>query len=242
MTWRLALVAALAIAAGLSACWDGNYHCSLDTQCSLSGTAGKCQPNGSCSFPADDCPSHWKYARYSAGGEQCVPAPPVPSTCANGMLDVGESCDPDVAAGSAGFCPVAADCDDNNPCTSDVVSGSAAQCSARCTHEFITVCGRADQCCQAGCTAASDPDCSATCGNGLVEPGETCDRTIAQGSPGACPTSCPSIDKCNPITLIGDASVCTAKCVTNKITTCSSGDGCCPTGCNTLTDLDCPLL
>ena len=46
--------------------------------------------------------------------------------------------------------------------------------------------------CPAGATSETDPDCSPTCGDGVVQGanGETCDVAIATGKPGACPASC----------------------------------------------------
>jgi hypothetical protein len=162
--------------------------------------------------------------------------------CGNGMLDSGEQCDPTIMPPNAGTCPSLADCDDHNPCTTDAVEGTAAQCSAHCTHTFITACGPADGCCPTGCTPVSDGDCSATCGNGTVDGSESCDKAIPAGQPGACPTSCPATMGCTSYTLIGSASVCTAKCVQMTTTTCSgalNSDGCCPPGCTLVNDADC---
>jgi MYXO-CTERM domain-containing protein len=72
---------------------------------------------------------------------------------------------------------------------------------------------------------------TATCGNGVVDPGETCD--------GDCPTSCPSVDPCAPAKLVGSAATCDAHCTSTPVTACASGDGCCPTGCTNATDSDC---
>lgn len=75
---------------------------------------------------------------------------------------------------------------------------------------------------------------TASCNNGVIDPGETCDP------PGTCPTSCtPSTDACAPVMLVGDAATCTAACATQPITACVAGDGCCPMGCDTTTDSDC---
>jgi MYXO-CTERM domain-containing protein len=73
-----------------------------------------------------------------------------------------------------------------------------------------------------------------TCNNGTVDPGETCDP------PGSCPTACPDTgDACTFNTLVGSASTCTAECVTDSISMCTGGDGCCPAGCDETTDSDC---
>src|SRR6185295_4111743 len=55
---------------------------------------------------------------------------------------------------------------------------------------------------------------------------------------GNCPTSCtPSGNACQPRVLTGSA--CTRECVTQNITTCTNGDNCCPTTCNTTNDNNC---
>jgi cysteine-rich repeat protein len=74
----------------------------------------------------------------------------------------------------------------------------------------------------------------AECGNGVPEPGESCDGA-------SCPTECVAQDACSPMTLAGSASDCTAECVmAAAITRCAGGDGCCPTGCEYPGDSDCP--
>jgi hypothetical protein len=103
----------------------------------------------------------------------------------------------------------------------------------------VMVCGSAcdpdksDGCCPVGCTSASDMDCPAKCGNGVVEKGEVCDP------PGSCPTSCPN-HGCNKSRLEGAAAECTARCVEAGVeTTCRAGDACCPAGCTVDNDGDC---
>lgn len=78
------------------------------------------------------------------------------------------------------------------------------------------------------------------CSDGLVDmPEEKCDRSIAAGSTGACPTACPVTDACMPAQLQGDALQCTAECVVTPITACVNDDGCCAAGCAAADDSDC---
>lgn len=245
---RAAIVLACAGAAVAAAsCWDTTYHCTRDEECVLGGASGRCEAGGRCSLPSVSCPSGRVWAPHSPMAGSCVPddgsnADLGEPSCGNGMLDTDEACDPAIVAPNAGVCPMAADCDDHNPCTTDSVEGTAAQCTARCAHSFVTACGPADGCCATGCTPVSDADCSATCGNGLVDNTESCDKAIAANQPGACPTTCPAKSACTSYTLIGDPSVCTARCVMQTTTTCSgalASDGCCPPGCSVLNDGDC---
>ena len=74
----------------------------------------------------------------------------------------------------------------------------------------------------------------ATCGNGMVDPGETCDP------PASCPASCDDGNVCTVDQPTGSAQSCNVACSNTAITACSSGDGCCPGGCTSTTDADCP--
>jgi len=86
----------------------------------------------------------------------------------------------------------------------------------------------ADACCPAACTPLSDVDC-AGCGNGQIDPGETCDPVTS------CKTACPQVG-CQLFTLTG-ANTCQAACVAAGMQTmCVNGDGCCPTGCTSAND------
>jgi hypothetical protein len=148
-------------------------------------------------------------------------------TCGNGVVDTGETCDP------PGSCP--ASCDDGNACTMDPVTGSAATCDIACGHTPISACVPGDGCCPTGCTAATDADCSASCGNGTIDANETCDP------PESCPAGCDDGNACTVDSLTGSAANCNGTCSHSSITSCSSGDGCCPTSCDSSTDTDCSV-
>ena len=157
-------------------------------------------------------------------------------TCGNGVVDdtVGETCDTGIASGT-GACPTS--CDDGQACTTDVLSGSG--CAVTCVHAAITTAADGDGCCRAGANANTDNDCTAMCGNGILETGESCDTGIVAGA-GACPTSCDDAQSCTTDTLTNPGS-CQAACTHTPITTPVNGDGCCPTGANHNTDTDCSV-
>lgn len=69
------------------------------------------------------------------------------------------------------------------------------------------------------------------CGNGVVDPGETCD--------GNCPDSCAVSNSCAAWEMEGSPETCDAECVPAFNETCGPGDNCCPSGCNTPDDVDC---
>jgi hypothetical protein len=79
----------------------------------------------------------------------------------------------------------------------------------------------------------------ATCGNGRVDPGETCDP------PSECMSGCPEIT-CTRQRLIGSADRCNVRCEEEKITTCTSGDRCCPRAsnpaCTAVNDAECSAV
>ena len=172
------------------------------------------------------------------GGAETVIA-----TCGNGRVDPGEACDIAIVAGQPGACPPDKTCDDGSPCTLDTLVGT--DCAATCTHVEMTDRVPGDDCCPAGASNADDSDCSATCGNGTIEPGETCDVGIASGMPGACPTAdeCAAVDPC-VTALLTSAGTCQARCLRFAVTTPSGStmDGCCPGGATSDLDADCPAL
>ncbi len=160
-------------------------------------------------------------SKRSAGASVVVPGP----SCGNGTVEVGETCDPPSS------CPQS--CDDGIACTVDSLTGSAASCSVSCSHAPITACAPGDGCCPAGCDSNLDGDCSASCGNGTVEAGETCDP------PSSCPQICDDGIACTVDSLTGSAANCSVSCSHAPITACAPGDGCCPAGCDSNLDGDC---
>jgi hypothetical protein len=79
--------------------------------------------------------------------------------------------------------------------------------------------------------STGDDEGDAVCGNGEVEPGETCD--------GDCPEECSAPDACTNYELVGDPDACDSECVEVQNEMCGPKDGCCPGGCNTPDDEDC---
>ncbi|MCC6993517.1 MAG: hypothetical protein IT370_02695 [Deltaproteobacteria bacterium] len=219
-----------AINSGPGACpmvCNDNMAC---TQNVLSGTMCAAQ----CSFPAITTPINGDGCCPSgatmATDDDCLP------TCGNGVLDGGELCDPLITTG-AGVCPTT--CNDSMSCTTDaLVMGGT--CQARCTNTPITLPMNSDGCCPPGANTGNDNDCVPGCGNGVVDPGETCDRAILVG-PGSCPTTCSDGMMCTR-DVLSNAGTCTAACSFPAITTPMNGDGCCPAGANRNTDNDCPAV
>ena len=128
-----------------------------------------------------------------------------------------------------GDCP--SSCSDNNACTTDSLIGAPETCDAVCQFSELLVCISGDGCCPSGCDSTQDNDCQATCGNGIVEDGELCD--------GDCPSSCSDNNACTTDSLIGSPETCDAVCQFSELLVCISGDGCCPSGCDSTQDNDC---
>lgn len=161
--------------------------------------------------------------------DDCAPV------CGNGALEPGEACDTGIGSGP-GACPVS--CTAPDAC--DIATPVGTGCDVTCmVIGSITTCTDGDGCCAPGCSSANDDDCAPDCGNGRLDPGETCDLAIPVGS-GACPTvaTCVPLDICENAQLSG-AGTCSATCALTTTTACLNGDGCCPSGCNATTDDDC---
>jgi len=201
-------------------CDDGN-RCTVDN---LVGDSADCNV-GCLRAVIEEC----------VDGDECCPEgcgfrvdDDCSATCGNDVVDDNETCDPPAT------CPAV--CDDGNKCTEDVKIGSAANCNVTCATVDITTCGPEDGCCPAGCDSGNDGDCSATCGNSVIDPGEKCDP------PSSCPTDpqtdCDDNKKCTIDGLTGSAANCNAECTHQQIVTCTDNDECCPVGCEG-SDNDC---
>ena len=182
---------------------------------SIRDASSECQADGCCPAGAD-----------ANSDADCS------ARCGNGTVESGETCDP-IAS-----CPTAASCKASNACLRAVLEGAAESCSVRCRMESIVQCVSGDGCCPAGCSRASDSDCSPSCGDGVVSlsAGELCEpRSTTQ----PCPTTCDDKNSCTLDFLTGSASNCNAACTEIPVLLPSNGDGCCPLGANANTDRDC---
>jgi hypothetical protein len=173
--------------------------------------------------------------REKTGDTDCSP------TCGNMILDPGETCDI-LIRGATGACPTTMDCQTAG-CTQAILV-SAGTCSAVCArYPIVTPSGTdSDNCCPPGATNAIDTDCEPACGNGVIDPSETCDVGIPPLLPGACPTTCDDGKSCTIDFFLTRG--CQPACNHFEITTPISGDGCCPEGkgFTQAQDTDCPAV
>jgi cysteine-rich repeat protein len=165
------------------------------------------------------------------------------ATCGNGAVEEGERCDVAIAGNLAGHCPSAGECNDQDTCTDDSLTG-AGTCGARCVHAERGVSGQQeDGCCPSIGSYNTDADCPAVCGNAVLEAGagEACDTGIPGGRAGHCPadaSECNDTDACTTDGVTGTG--CARQCTNASVTQCkSASDGCCPAGCNANSDADC---
>ena len=189
---------------------------SCDARCEVSEVVVCADADGCCATGCDH-----------GADKDCSPS------CGDGVISGTEKCEPESVALP---CPGSNECDDGDPCTEDKVIGSAQQCSAQCAHMPITRRVAGDQCCPAGANIASDADCEAFCGDGVVSGTERCDAAV----PGSCPTpsSCALLTEgCERSVLVGTG--CDAHCELDRIRTAQNGDQCCPPGATVGTDTDC---
>lgn len=150
--------------------------------------------------------------------------------CGDGKVTGEERCDTKIPAGQAGACPVRCGVSASDACEASRLVG--AGCGAHCEPMKITARASGDMCCPNGANAANDSDCEPVCGNGVTEPGETCDP------PDSCP-KCPASSACLRVSATGTPEECNRVCETTAISACASNDGCCPSGCTPQNDSDC---
>jgi hypothetical protein len=158
----------------------------------------------------------------------CAPA------CDNGAVEPGEFCDPLTSCPST--CRQVA-------CQLFKVENPRT-CQARCVADTIqTACTgtTSDGCCPSTCNANRshanfDVDCGAVCGNGILEPGETCDPQINCGRGCATP-------RYTCFENLGSAATCNLDCNVPVLKCEQRNDNCCPfnssDGCTAGNDPDC---
>ena len=230
---------------------NGNGPCTVIDESSVC-ESGVCDPGSTtCETCADD--------GDCASGTRCEANTCVPRTCGDGTLDPGEACDDgdtddqnecaNTCLFNAGYgtCASADDCAESTlvcddpaavcryplgvgPCSE---SDEAAVCAGGiCDPSSGTCesCANHDDC-------ASDERCASnacvgrTCGDGFVDPGESCDNGVANGAlPEACAldcrwnvgSRCVDDDECTSDASCGEESICT---LPDPRTIDSDGDG-----------------
>jgi cysteine-rich repeat protein len=151
------------------------------------------------------------------------------AVCGDGKKTGDEKCDTAIPAGQDGACPTA--CMPDNACTPRMLKGN--ECAATCEPMPITMIGARDGCCPDGANMTTDVDCRASCGNNVVEAGETCDP------PESCGACAQPDNPCLVARPTGNADSCTFACTTMPVTACGASDRCCPEGCTSTNDRDC---
>jgi len=149
-----------------------------------------------------------------------------PAVCGNGVLEGSETCE------LGQTCPT---CVTTDPCRPMRAAGSAQSCDAHCEVSPITQCHNDDHCCPSGCSSSLDNDCLASCNNGVLDLGETCEA----GTSMPCPSSCDDGIACTTDSLTGNVHNCNVACSHSPITQPSPDDGCCPPGATANSDPDC---
>jgi hypothetical protein len=157
--------------------------------------------------------------------------------CGDGRVGGNELCDIALTDGQAGACPTS--CPPEEDCVPRVLTGS--DCHVECVRAQGELgCLSGDHCCPPSCMNANDSDCSARCGNGLVEDANS--ETCEPGSSKPCisdAAECDDKNACTVDSLTGAPEQCNVKCVHRAIVDKTAGDNCCPEGASSVNDADC---
>ena len=182
----------------------------------------------------DGPPARIMTAEDDAGPIVPPKTPPAPS-CGDGEVNGVEKCDVGIAEGQPGACP--RNCPALEPCVPRVLNGSG--CQAECALREVA-CQSGDQCCPGKCTKDNDLDCSAKCGDGIVQASSS--ETCEDGTDKPCLTGveqCDDKDPCTVDELQGSAANCNTHCTHVAKREVVAADGCCPEGESANTDTDC---
>lgn len=209
---------------------------SMESPTSTAGTQARDNPSPTVSSAAGS--GSGGVSPAAGSGNDAGPMLSSADACGNGKLDADERCDTAIAKGKPGACPTA--CTSDDPCRISALTGSG--CNAEC-RESTRGCQNADKCCPAQCNHENDSDCSAKCGDGIVEAdqGESCETGPNTPANQRCPSeaSCEDGDPCTIGVLQGSAAQCNAVCKQEPITARHGDDGCCPAGADATVDSDC---
>ena len=159
-------------------------------------------------------------------------------SCGDGVVQpaAGEICDEAIHPGEPGACPHA--CADLNPCTEERLLG-AGTCPAICVFIPVRAFQRRRRLLPLGRRLQRRPRLRPALRQRRGgSPAERCDNAAV----GSCPTACPPSDACTPLVAPGRGRHLQRDCVPQPITACADGDGCCPAGCTSATDADCPAI
>jgi cysteine-rich repeat protein len=240
----------------VGACSPGAFECTDDAQCVAAGRAGACEPDGWCSFPADDCPSGSRYGEHAGDGKggTCVGGGDSSGVAETGATTPSTTEPPttDTTAGTTGTSATTTASDTSTTTMTTTSVDSSDSADPLCGNEIVDdgeECddGNADE--DDGCTTL----CSMPfCGDGIKQQDETCDMNavgttscatfgLVDGTLG-CSRDCDAFDRsqcqpckgndCSPYSLCENAMFCLdGSCV-------SIGDG--PGTCFPSCARDCP--
>jgi hypothetical protein len=119
------------------------------------------------------------------------------SSCGDGVVTGNEICE---SGNNEHPCPSQADCDDNDPCTMDLVTGSERECNARCAHRALQ--RQAENC--------DDHD---PCTEDQSTPSTTeCTYECSHSKPRQPTGSCADLDPCTDDTAVMSTTRCAVEC------------------------------
>lgn len=238
----------------LAVCDDGK-SCTLNDACDgglCTGSLKFCTASDSCHVATCDVVTDTCVEAPGNQGASCIDDDPCTLTglCSDGVCAPGQQVDCSFLDGfcSVGVCDSQIGCvampqNDGTPCDDGLYCTITDACSSGICSGVPNTCAPPGDICLIGTCDENTNSCVAVPGNnGLAcNDGSTC-TAGEQCQNGACGMGAPA----NQGVACADADACTVNetcqngaCVGPLIAACQNGDGCCPAGCNDVTDNDC---
>jgi hypothetical protein len=224
---------------------DNCSSCTLDVDCNDNNgcTNDKCSSEGKCTYsPMQNCKS-------CTSASQCNDNNPCTNEgCLKGACTYS-------ATNTCKTCTLSSQCVDTNPCTNDTCTNgiclnlkitNCTYCTSVLQCEDNNPC-TIHSCSENICTYTQMSNCSictlnSQCNDNNINTTDACIENKCVYSQQEVTPSCTLNSQCSDNDSCTTDSCVLGTCSRTTVTSCISNDGCCPIGCNSSTDSNCPVV